>query len=341
MMFLRLLAGLAAMVPAVPASAQNATPLFSSDAPLAITLTGPMSALAANRDGDSRWAATLAVTGERIPVQLSPRGITRRLKEICQFPPLRMDLPTRPTAGLFAGQRTLKLVTYCRRRDGHAQHLLLEYAAYRIYNLLTPLSFRARLANITYADPSGRALITRPGFFIEDAFHLAQRTGLERPRTGDMVPRSSLSAAHAARMAMFEYLIANLDWSMRGGPEGEGCCHNARLLQRPGQPGFVPVPYDFDFSGLVDAPYAQPPAQIPIPNVRVRNYRGYCLHNAEALAAAGEIRTKRTEIMTLLASIPGLSPGSLRKARAFLDPFWAQIATDATVRARILSNCVR
>jgi hypothetical protein len=324
-----------------PAAAQDAAPLFASDAPLAITLRGPMQALAADRDSRRLRPATLLVASETIPVQLSPRGITRRAKDICEFPPLRVDLPSRPTAGLFAGQRSLKLVTYCRRREAHTQQVLLEYAAYRIYNLLTPLSFRARLASITFADASGRPLITRPGFFIEDAFHLAQRTGLERARTGDVVPRTALSATDAGRVAMFEYMIANLDWSMRAGPEGDGCCHNGRLLKRPGQPALVPVPYDFDFAGFVDAPYAQPPAEIPIANVRVRNYRGYCAHNAEALAAAIEMRGKRPEIMAMLASVPGLTPATLRKASAFLDPFWSQIATDSSVRDRILAKCVR
>jgi hypothetical protein len=155
-----------------------------------------------------------------------------------------------------------------------------------------------------------------------------------------MVAPASLSAADAGRAALFEYMIANLDWSLRAGPKGEGCCHNSRLLQPPGSGSYVAVPYDFDFSGLVDAPYAEPPAQIPVASVRVRRYRGYCAHNAQALAAAAEFRSKQAEVAALLAGIPGLTPRSLQKASAFLDGFWKQIGTDAAVRSNILARCV-
>ena len=81
---------------------------------------------------------------------------------------------------------------------------------------------------------------------------------------------------------------------MRAGPVGDECCHNARLIGplAPGQT--VPIPYDFDFSGLVSAPYAGPPPELDIADIRQRLYRGYCIHNADALAAARQFsRTSR------------------------------------------------
>jgi hypothetical protein len=335
-----LLAGAAAAGAAAPLAAQTATPLFSSDEPLAITIQGPLGQLSGNRDSEVRRPGTLSAGGETILVQLSPRGITRRETDVCDFPPLRVDFPGRPATGLFAGQRSLKLVTHCRAQPGHQQFVLLEYAAYRIYNLLTPLSFRARLLTVIYNNEGGRLALTRTGFFIEDLDHVAARNGLVRARTGDTVAPASLSAVDAGRAALFEYLIGNLDWSLRAGPQGEGCCHNSRLLQRPGSSSYVPVPYDFDFAGLVDAPYAEPPAQIPVASVRVRRYRGYCAHNAQALAAAAELRAKRAEVVALLAGLPGLAPRSLQKASAFLDGFWKQAGSDAAVRSNILARCV-
>lgn len=334
----RWLAGAAIGLTALPAAAQTASPLFSSDAPLTITLQGPIGALIGNRDSDRGRPGTLSVNGASMPVLLSPRGITRRASDICEFPPLRVDLPN--GSGPFAGQRSLKLVTHCRRREAHQQFVLMEYAAYRIFNLLTPLSFRARLATITYRDEKGRPLTTRAGFFIEDVGEVARRNGLVRPHTPDLVPSSSLSATEAARVALFQYMIGNLDWSIRGGPAGEGCCHNSRLLQRAGGGPYLPVPYDFDFSGLVDAPYAEPPAQIPVANVRVRKYRGYCLHNPQAVTAAAEFRAKRPQIAALIASIPGLEAKTLQKANAFLDQFWNRIATDSSLQAQVLKECV-
>ena len=92
---------------------------------------------------------------------------------------------------------------------------------------------------------------------------------------------------------------------------------------------------------MVDAPYATPPEGINVRSVRVRSYRGYCVHNAQALAAAREIRSKQTELTAVLASIPGITPQTTRKASAYLQPFFAQIADDRTVQDKILRYCVR
>jgi hypothetical protein len=336
-----LLAGAALLLAPGAASAQPASPLFASDAPLLLTIQGPLDAIAGNRSGEQSRPGTLTVDGKALPVGLAPRGITRRDSETCDFPPLRVEFPGGGAADSpFAGQRRLKLVTHCKRREEHQQHVLLEYAAYRIYNLLTPLSFRARLARIDYRLPDGTLMATRWAFFIEDIDEVGRRNGFVHARTGDAVSASTLSARDSARAALFEYLIGNLDFSMRAGPPGEGCCHNFRLLQKGANPALVPVPYDFDFSGLVDAPYATPPAEIPVASVRVRKYRGYCAHNPQALEAAATLRARRGEIMAMLAAIPGLSPATLAKASRYLDPFWAQIVDDRTTENRILKGCV-
>ena len=137
--------------------------------------------------------------------------------------------------------------------------LLLEYSAYRLYNQLTPASHRVRLATIDYVGSDNRPLTTRIGFFLEDIDDVAARNGMRRAATGERIGSSQLSSADAARLAMFEYMISNLDWSMRAGPPGDRCCHNSRLLGRAGAAiNLFPVPYDFDFSGLVSAPYAAP-----------------------------------------------------------------------------------
>ena len=101
-------------------------------------------------------------SGQSLPINLQLRGITRRTSEICDFAPLRVDFTAAPPAtSVFAGQRRLKLVTHCRNSASFQQYVLLEYAAYRLYNLLTPRSFRVRLANITYQGDDGRPIAQR------------------------------------------------------------------------------------------------------------------------------------------------------------------------------------
>ena len=102
----------------------------------------------------------------------------------------------------------------------------------------------------------------------------------------------------------------------------------------------IAIPYDFDFSGLVDAPYASAPDELRINSVRERKYRGYCAHNAEALAAARQMREMRPQMIAALTSVPGLDPGTQKKAISYLDGFFATDGSDADAQAKILNRCV-
>ena len=323
-----------------PAAAE--TPLFASDDPIRLTISGPVSAIARTRSFEAK-PGTLGVAGsESLPVMLSARGLTRRSADICQFPPLRVTFSgTPPPQSLFAGQKSLKLVTHCRGAESFQQHVLLEYAAYRMLNALTPASFRARLATIDYVDEKGRTT-SRYGFFIEDLRDVASRNGMQEAKLPELIPVSSLRHRESALYALFQHMIANHDWSMRAGPAGDECCHNSKLIApaRGVAAGVVPVPYDFDFSGLVNAPYSTPPDALKISSVRQRAYRGYCAHNGEALAAAVQIQAAKPKLLAVLAATPGLEQRTIERASAFLEPFFADIASHESVQKKVLRDCV-
>lgn len=340
--FLASLAVVALALAAPAAAQQPATPLFASDAPIRLTVTAPLQGLIHNRESGQRAAGSLTeADGRVLPISLKLRGITRRTAEVCDFPPLRVDFTAPPpAASLFAGQDKLKLVTHCRNSPSFQQYLLLEVAAYRMYNLLTPHSFRVRLAEIDYRDPGGRELMTRTGFFIEDLRDVARRNGMRQIHAGERIPVADLSAPDAARYALFQHMISNHDWSMRAGPPGEECCHNAQLIGTLGAGSAIPVPYDFDFSGMVSTPYAHAPDELQISDVRQRVYRGYCMHNADAIGAARQMRALRPQLLGVLTQVPGLEPRTQQRAAAFLERFSADIATDEAVGAKVLNHCV-
>ena len=323
----------------------GAKPLFADDAPIAISIQGPLGAIArtAERSTESR-PGILAVPGttEALPIRLTPRGITRRLQQTCAFPPLRVEFaPNPPANSLFAGQRRLKLVTHCQQAEAFQQHLLLEYSAYRLFNVLDPVSFRARLAAIDYSEPGGRKSFRRFGYFIEDLDDVAQRNGLADAKVGVKINSAQLDSLHAARVALFEYMIGNLDWSMHAGPPGDECCHNIRLLTaKPGRPPYIALAYDFDYSGLVDAPYAVPPEGISVTSVRERNYRGYCRDNGQLLAVAAEFRAKRAELEAVYATIPGMTARTRSKAVAYLGTFFRDISSDGSIRSKLTKSCI-
>ena len=342
-MTMRLLLSLiAALSLALPAAARAEDPLFASNDQIQLTMKAPFNGLFRNRQSNDSIPGVLTdPAGNSLPISLKLRGITRRTSEVCDFPPLRVDFtaPPPPTS-IFAGQKKLKLVTHCRSSASFQQNVLLEYGAYRMYNVLTPHSFRVRLASINYLDDSGRPMVTRVGFFIEELKDVAKRNGMPQTHAPPLIGMDSLVAADAGRYAMFQHLIANHDWSMRAGPQGDDCCHNAELIGPLGTGTVVVIPYDFDFSGLVNAPYATPPDELRLNSVRERKYRGYCRHNAEALAAARQFREMRPQMMVALSSVPGLEPKTQQRAIAYLDGFYADDADDASAQAKILNRCV-
>ena len=344
-----------ALTIALAASAQAAggaetkkpTRLFSEDQPIHATIRGPITAVVAT-PAPARTARPaileLSVPAvEKHAIQLSPRGLTRRQKDRCTFPPLRVEFTGKPDkSSLFDRQKRLKLTTHCRNATSHEQYVLLEYAAYRMLNVVSPISLRARLGSFDYADTGGRVIESRVGFFVEDPDDAASRNGLKEVRTTARVAVTRLDPAAAARAALFEYMIGNTDWSMRAGPQGDICCHNFRLFGTAAnsQGAMVPVPYDFDASGLVNAPYAVPSEGLRISSVRDRQYRGYCAHNAQALAAAAEFRAKQSQIVGVLSTIPGLDERRRAGAAAYLDTFFRDISTDETLSKRVLKTCI-
>jgi hypothetical protein len=323
-------------------AADTPKPLFASDDVISLTISGPLS-------GISRDLAAKPVPGmlkvqgsapEALPIVLSTRGITRRRKDICSFPPLRVEFTEKPGANsLFKGQKRLKLVTHCQVSDRYQQYLLLEYTAYKLYRALTPQSFNVRLAKIDYVSEEGRPIVTRFGYFVEDIDDVARRNGLERLRGVNRITASQLDPAAAARFAVFQNLISNLDWAMTAAPAGADCCHNSRLIGAKGATtDLITVPYDFDYSGLVDAPYAVPPDGINVANVRVRRYRGFCRHNEQAQAFAADLLTRRASILAILGQTPQLDDSPREKAARYLGDFFDLIGTPEKV-SEMMKTC--
>jgi hypothetical protein len=326
------------------AAASDTKPLFASDEILHLTLKGPIVGIPRGK-GAAPVPGVLTVAGptpETLPVQLSVRGITRRLKQICAFPQLRVEFTEKPAkTSVFRGQDSLKLVTHCQSAKNYQQNLLLEYASYRLYRALTPDSFNVRLAQVDYVGADGDPIISRLGFFIEDVSDVAKRNGHARLRGVKSISASQLDPAAATRFALFEYMISNLDWSMTASPPGEDCCHNSRLVgAKEATTELVPLPYDFDYSGLVNAPYAVPPDGIRASSVRQRIYRGFCLHNTQAQAFAADMAARRGSLIAIVDQTPQLEESTRTRADSYLGEFFDEVGSPAKV-AELLKVCLR
>ena len=313
-------------------------PLFSRAEPFAFTLVADFKAINRDRDPESgtRYPGELRLRDEgrtdvALPVLLSARGHMRRTVRACDYVPIRVEFPT---AGLgktvFARQEALKLVVQCVGGGDDDQYLLKEYLAYRLFNLVTHNSFRARLATVTYVDrATGQTTGTRSAMFVEDVNDVAKRMegrSVEVPRLlfTDVHPETLMP------MMLFQYMIGNTDFSIFA-------LHNVRLVQRPDK-SLHPVPYDFDSSGLVRAPYASPDRALMIPTVRDRLYRGPCLRQEYVEPHVADLVAKKDLLLALPDAIPGLSRDSRDDARSYLTGFFASIKTARDVR-RLFVEC--
>jgi hypothetical protein len=325
-----------------PAAADEApAPLFADDSPLEITIAGPIRLIErTSARSTAPHEATLTAGGETLPIMLSARGLSRRNPDNCQFPPLMVDLQDKPgDASLFRKQNRLKLVTHCRDQASFQRFALREFAVYRLYNALTPQSLMVRLLRVHYVD-GGKEVAVRWGFFIEDIDDAAKRMGGKEIDV-ESVPFAALDPADEARVAMFRYMIGDLDWDMAQGPAGTNCCHNSKLVgaDKEARSALIPVPYDFDYSGMVNTPYAVPPEGIPINSVRRRWYRGLCRDNTQAQGQAAAFIAARPQLEGVLRGIAQLDDRDRDDLLKYLDDFYDDIATPELVQQKLLKTC--
>ena len=268
-----------------------------------------------------------------MPVEVQTRGHYRRSRDNCDFPPIRFRFSEEKVVNtLFYGQDKLKLVTHCNdNRKIFTEYLLKEYLAYRIYNLFCDESYKVRLARITYNDSEGKnKQLTRFAFFIEKTEHLASRIGgIELEFSG--LPKEVTDAELTLLFSVFQYFIGNTDWSIPA-------LHNVRMIFLPG-PKYVPVPFDFDFSGLVGTYYAIPDPKIPIESILQRIYRGPCVELETILPVLELFNRKKPEIYSLISDFEYLEPKERAKILRYFDKFYKTLNNDRQLKREFINNC--
>ena len=315
-------------------------PLFSAHEPLAVTLRADFAALDEDRSASPDRPGVMVVEGDdgdprEIAVEIRTRGAFRLDPANCSFPPLRIEVDGAGASGtVFAGQDDLKMVSSCRPERASWDELVVEeYLAYRAVQEVTEESFRVRLLDVVFEDVAGSGDGTsRVAFVIEEDDALARRLGatvfdLEE---GKNLPASAFDPVSRMTNAVAQYMIGNPDWSDVAG-------HNVEILDRDG--AALAVPYDFDFSGLVDAPYAVPPPEYRLESVRERYYRGWCENPVTTRVVLQRFRDAEAAVLSLWAREPRLSERSRREGVAYLERFFEGIETEERAERRFLRDC--
>lgn len=326
--------------------APRVAPLFSSDDVLAVTIDAPFSRIMKDRTSDEELPATLTYTdaeaGEvTVELAIRTRGRFRRRSRVCPFAPLRLNFRKSSVKGTeFAQSDKMKLVTHCRTDNRrYAQSLLAEYMAYRIFNLVTDRSFRVRPLQVRYVDSEGESADQEAfAFVIEHRDQLGKRIGL-KANDAKETEIELLHAAHTNLGSLFQFMIGNTDFSpIRASPD-ETCCHNNMLFgETPGE--IFAIPYDFDQSGIVNAPHGSPNPRFGLRNVRDRLYRGRCANNEHLDDSARAFIEHKAEILALFDEYPGFSPSTRRQTRRFLDDFFDILENPRKRRAHITRKCL-
>jgi hypothetical protein len=154
---------------------------------------------------------------------------------------------------------------------------------------------------------------------------------------GQVALPTRFAAEALARAELFQFLIGNTDFSLFAGVDD--CCHNAKVIQlNAGGGQFVPVPYDFDLSGIVNAPYAVTNPSLDIDSVTDRLYRGTACPPEVLDATIRLFHSKREAILKLWRTTELLEERDRREAVAYLEEFFAIISNPAEVQRQIRSR---
>ncbi len=317
--------------------------LFQNDETLQVTITAPMTSLVKERSKEDYLPGVFQFTeadGSVVDLDLRIRTRGNFRHRTCDLPPLRLNFKKSQTDGtLFDKQNILKLVVHCKNSDKYEQIVLREFLAYRIFNAITDLSFRVRLLRVTYVDSEEmRKQQTFYAFLIEHKKRLAKRHKMKE----EVIEHATIRSIHPDQLnltSIFELLIGNTDFSPIAGPPGDMCCHNYVLFGNSDDP-LVAIPYDFDQSGIVNAPYAAPSPNFRIRGVRTRLYRGRCVNNEHVPASLQEFRDGRDAIYAVVDAQEGLSSATRKSIVKYIDKFYKLIDDSKDVDKHIISKCI-
>ena len=340
-----LIAGAAlALLAAAHAAAQDSMPtepgkptrLFSSDSVFSITITGDIKKYMGTRDSTAPpLPGKLIVGNDTLIIGLKPRGHFRRKSSICSFPPVEVRFAKDVKGTVFSKQKKLKLVTTCwPGQADYEGYIPQEYLLYRVYNLITPVSFRARYVHVTYTDTAhpDRAPIVTNAFFVEDQGDVASRN-MGKLVKAQNAGREDFDADALANLSIFEFMIGNTDLSFAAE-------HNIRFVQTGQFPPTVsPVPYDFDWSGVVGARYAHPDPSLPIHSVKDRLWMGFCYTQDQLTAAAARFNAQHDAVTALYTNNPLLEPKAADATLAYFAEFWTLLNDPKKFSKAIHQHC--
>jgi hypothetical protein len=309
--------------------------VFDKEDVLEIKISGNIRALFNDRANDAVYHPIKLSYKEKeaevsIPLKAKTRGNFRRDKENCTYPPILLNFQKVTSVNtLFQDQDKLKLVIPCREDE----YIIREYLVYKLYNLLTPKSFKARLAKVSFYDSVRKKEAANfYSFLIEEDEQMAKRNGTKiLAKKG--IQGESTETETFLKMAVFQYMIGNTDWSVP-------FQHNIRIVSFDSLSIPSVVPYDFDHSGIVNAPYALPPEILALQSTQDRRFRGYCITDMQSFnEVIATFNRLRKDFYAVFTSCTLLDKRYLSATTKFLDDFYQTINDPKKAKAAFTYPC--
>jgi hypothetical protein len=310
---------------AIPDSSKKSFRLFDDDKIIEITLRFDLTTYFRTKPKEDYLKANITFHLSNTDsisrdINLRTRGIFRN--KWCVFPPIELNLKKAHFGYTDLDKISkLKMVPECKFSSDNKDYVLKEYLAYKLFNVLTDTSFRVRLLKVTYLDTQKkRKPIQQLCFFIEPAEMLAARTNCT-PVKSRTLNQKNIVPKIMDRFAIFNFMIGNYDWSVPG-------LHNVLVVKTMGldTTGLgIAIPHDFDWSGLVNPPYALPTEEMGIQTVRERLFFGICRSKEVYLKDLESFVQKKDEFYRIINEFPYLNQREKKDATDYLDEFFNQL----------------
>lgn len=300
-----------------PLVATSAFDYLTPQEGISMTLELDLTELINNKNTNQYYPGSLTTAdGKMLKVEVRARGKFRR--RVCEVPPLKLKFPKKELRAL--GLDTLneiKLVAPCFNDPKGEELLLREYVAYRMFERLSPYSVRARLVKVTFRDKHVEE-VKKPVYCL-----LVEHEEQLRARLGGQISEDygmsvdSLQSEQAALASVFQYMIGNTDWGLADN-------RNIYLFRTAPAEKFILIPYDFDFAGLVNAPYAVPRADTGLKNVKERKLLANNLPDDALKQAAETMKAAQSDLLAW-CNASFLSKNTQKEVARYVEAFFQKL----------------
>ncbi len=250
-------------------------------------------------------------------------GKSRR--KICKMPPVKLNLKKNDlyVGGFNKNLDKTKIVFQCTMNKSMAESIKMEKLLYDMYAVVSTYARRSKIVKVKIDEEK------KPinAFLLEDDDDFEYRTHTEIIKN-KTIATNVLNREEYVTMCLFQFMIANADWSARRG-------HNTDLYRRMEDNSLIIVPYDFDYSGIINNNYAVPPENLPIQHVTQRHFMDKDVPMEELFKGIDHYIEHEELMLRTVDDAYYLAEGSRKRIHRYVAGFYDIIRNEKKVKKMI------